>query len=62
MEKELTLWLQKNINKDHKIMDYVLEIHEIIVSNLKKHNLKFNKDYYIILMKLSYFLFINSTK
>ena len=65
MDKEknnLILWLQKTTADNQNIMDIVLEVHEKIYFKLKEHKIKLNKNYYIILIKLAYFLYTNSDR
>lgn len=56
------LWLQTPVSKNENIMDYILEMHEKLERELKLNKLQFNKNYYIILIKLCYFVFKNSSK
>ena len=56
------LWLQTPISKNENIMDYILEMHEKLERELKLNKLQFNKNYYIVLIKLCYFVFKNSSK
>lgn len=63
MSKEkasLVNWLQTKLTSKEYTMHFILEMYEKIEINLKKHNLKFNKEYPIILIQLSYFVFSNS--
>ena len=65
MNKEkdnLILWLQKDTDINQNIMDHVLEIYEKISLKLKNNKIKFNKDYYIVLIKLCSFLYENSNR
>ena len=59
-QTELDEWLKTRLDKKKLIMDEVLYIHEKLEKELCKLDLRFNKEYPVILIKLASFLYYHS--
>ena len=59
--QELIEWLNKDIDNDKLISEYILDINDTIFKYLKQNNIPFNGDQKVFLMKLILFLYKNSS-
>jgi len=59
--QELIEWLNKDIDNDKLISEYILDINDKIFKYLKQNNIPFNSDKKVFLMKLFLFLYKNSS-
>lgn len=60
-KQEFIKWLEMPISKNECIMNKVIDIYSDLEIYLEQYNISYKEDFNTMLIKLAYFLYINSS-